>query len=492
MNATIQVRLINSATGEVIEANGQKIEETYAMDKVGWVDNKSYDFTLPEGIECVKIQILSKQDNYDGDNLGDIALDDIIFRVCTPPDVAVDAKLSPNSHAKDLLDLCVDDELILEALLSDEAKGYYEKPEVGYLFQYAEKDPTDPTFNPKTDWKDLKEGDPVQKEETFTIKDPANHKAFKNVQKDSKIYFRVVIGEYNYLKDQRSMWEDMDALSPCRHVSFSTIPIIAGLNCAACEKPVDPDIKGATTDTKVVKNASGLKEVNLCLGEIAHLTVENIEAIDQTVMGVKDPNSPHKYIATWHKGSKTAAGVPGIGYTDGDPTSSLDVTYEDADLYYIKLVDLDFPSSDGSSCHKWDSVKVIANPKPDATLTGPSAFCEGKLTSEPTKTITGYDIHWYTAADTLTSATEPTVANVLATESPKTLYYVLQDSKTGCRGEAAPYEITVNPIPSETLAAIAAFCEGSTTASLPTSQNGYTVTWYESDKTTLAESDLRS
>ena len=67
---------------------------------------------------------------------------------------------------------------------------------------------------------------------------------------------------------------------------------------------------------------------------------------------------------------------------------------------------------------------------------------------------------------------------------------MLQDNRDRLPRRSAPYEITVNPIPSETLAAIAAFCEGSTTASLPTSQNGYAVTWYESDKTTLAERDL--
>ncbi|MEE1541743.1 MAG: T9SS type B sorting domain-containing protein [Paludibacteraceae bacterium] len=217
------------------------------------------------------------------------------------------------------------------------------------------------------------------------------------------------------------------------------------MNCAACVKAEQPEIIGAE-ETKVTLGKE-MKEVNLCLGEIAHLSTENFVPSDPEEMGVADPTSPHKYIATWHKGSKTAPGVKGIGYTDGDDNTSLNVTYEDADIYYLKVIDFDFPGADGSSCYMWDSVKVIANPVPEKTLAEVKPFCEGTLAANeaPTLTIEGYKLHWYEDADTTKATKEPSVIDKKADEYE--YFYVLEDSKTGCKGEVNPFAFTVNPIP---------------------------------------------
>ncbi|MCQ2194363.1 MAG: hypothetical protein MJZ28_05365, partial [Paludibacteraceae bacterium] len=347
------LRKDNSA-GEILYEKSEKL-----MGGPDWIEAGTTFEITDDNVNCVVMQVVNKQAEF-ANSQGDYAIDDIEFTVCTPPDIAVDAELT---NGTDLLDLCTDEILTLKAEISSTAKNFYGST-LGYLFQYTY---TDPDVTPAEDikWVDL---GPIQTTSDFVITSPASHDAFKPLLDDPalkglNIYFRVVIGKSGYLSDSRDEWSTMYALSPCRAISISSIPIVAALNCAACEKPVDPNIQ-SDDDHKVVKNAKGEKELNLCAGETANLIVDGIEPMDKTVMGVADPTSPHKYIATWHKGSKTAAGVKGTGYTNGDKTTKLSVDYDAADWYYIKLVDFDFPGADGGSCYKWDSIKVVANPAP--------------------------------------------------------------------------------------------------------------------------------
>ncbi|MCQ2189618.1 MAG: T9SS type B sorting domain-containing protein [Paludibacteraceae bacterium] len=443
-NATIQVRLVNSETGEVILADGSPIEDTYVLDKVGWVEpRKEYDFKLPNGVESVKIQIISKEDDYRSAQRGDIALDDIAFRVCTPPNVEVVA----SSKNDDLLNLCMGDDLVLEAKIK--AKEYFEKPVAGYLFQFTKKDPADPDFDPINDWMDL--GD-VQLEESYLISDPATHIAFAGVEGKEKVRFRVVIGEYEYLKNQRALWETLDELSPCRNVSFSTIPVEAALNCDVCE-PVDKaSIISADPSTLITTNTNHEKEVILCPGEVANLTTEPFAPANPNAMGINagSSNEPRKYLASWHKGSKNALGIAGAGSSPGDPVSFYNVTWEDSDWYYLLVKDMEFPEEDGKHCWRWDSIHVIQGTRPTDTLAYPKTFCEGmfKAEEQPTMTISGFKIDWYDGADSISanSISKPEVGNVTQNESPKSFWYVLTEEKSGCRGDMTKYVVTVQSV----------------------------------------------
>lgn len=437
-NATIQVRLVDSKTNEVIMADGTPIEDTYVLDKVGWAEpRKTYDFKLPEGVESVKIQIISKEDDYKSAQRGDIALDDIAFRVCTPPKVEVVA----SSKTNDLLNLCMGDNLVLEAQIK--AKGYFEKPIPGYLFQYTTKDPSDSSFDPISDWKDLGE---VQEEDRFIIENPATHPAFAGVEKNEKVRFRVVIGEFNYLMNQRALWESLDEMSPCRNVSFSTIPVEVAMNCDACE-PVDKaSIISADPSTLITTNANKEKEVILCPGDVANLTTESLVPANPSAMGVSvgPNNEPRKYIASWHKGSKAVFGTT----TSGNRVSFHNVKWEDADWYYLLVKDIEFPDEDGKVCWRWDSIHVVAGALPTDTLAYPEEFCEGTLAEEPTKTIDGFRIDWYDGADSMRakSISKPVVGDVKKSESPKSYWYALNDEKTGCRGEMTKYVVSVQSV----------------------------------------------
>ncbi|MEE1541744.1 MAG: hypothetical protein UF067_04685, partial [Paludibacteraceae bacterium] len=241
-----------SATGEIL------YEETSGVLKggEGWRRAEA-TFTIDEdGIDCVVLQVVNIGTGY-GDSQGDFAIDDIQFTVCTPPDIAVDAELSGN--AKDLLDLCTDDLLTLKAEISETAKSFYGNT-IKYLFQYTFQDPQK-VDDADVKWFDLSE---VQDNGAFEIKDPATHPAFSKIQEgeEANIYFRVVIGKGDYLVNNRKEWESMSALSPCRAISISSIPIVAGLNCAACVKAEQPEIIGAE-ETKVTLGKE-MKEVNLC------------------------------------------------------------------------------------------------------------------------------------------------------------------------------------------------------------------------------------
>ena len=418
----------------------------------------------------------------------DYAIDNIIFQVCTPPDVNMESSVSTG---KDILDLCTEDVLTLTSVTSDAVKRFYlytgnqidPNKEVGYVYQYTFQDPSTESETNPIKWETLHQEEVVKTDYFDVPVDEYWDKIFSQLEDDPKhekrIYFRVVVGEYSDLNHDQA-WKTNSAFSPCRKISISTIPVIAGLNCAACEKVKEAAIISADPATKITTNSTKEKIVGLCPGEIAKLTTKAFAPTDPTVMGITvgPDNEPRKYVASWHKGSKKASGTPGIGYTAGDETTSLNVTWEDADWYYLLVKDIEFPGDDGLSCWVWDSIHVVAYDKPTVKLDDPDPFCEGTLTSEPLKEITEYDITWYKDADTLQKTSEPVVASILASDPVKTFYYVMKDNMTGCRSDANLYSITVNAIPEETLAPISDFCQGDETAALPTSAS-YEVNWYK-------------
>lgn len=446
----------------------------------------------------------------------DYAIDNIIFQVCTPPDVNMESSVSTG---KDILDLCTEDVLTLTSVTSDAVKRFYlytgnqidPNKKVGYVYQYTFQDPSTESDTNPIEWKTLHQEEVVETDYFDVPVEKYWDNIFSQLEDDPKhekrIYFRVVVGEYSDLNADQS-WKKNSAFSPCRKISISTIPVIAGLNCAACEKVKEAAIISADPTTVIKTNSIKEKEVWLCPGEVAQLTTKPFAPTDPTVMGITvgPDNEPRKYVASWHKGSKNASGARGAGYTPGDETSSYNVTWEDADWYYLLVKDIEFPGDDGQSCWIWDSIHVIANDKPTFSLTDPAPFCEGTLMTEPTKEITDYAILWYADADASTPASEPIVSSVLAANSPKTFYYVVRDEMTKCISDVKEYVVTVNSIPSVDLdGTVSDFCatvsdpsqkspEATAIPSLPNPVGSQlTINWY-TDKamSSAAATDLSS
>jgi len=446
----------------------------------------------------------------------DYAIDNIIFQVCTPPDVNMESSVSTG---KDILDLCTEDVLTLTSVTSDAVKRFYlytgnqidPNKKVGYVYQYTFQDPSTESDTNPIEWKTLHQEEVVETDYFDVPVEKYWDNIFSQLEDDPKhekrIYFRVVVGEYSDLNADQS-WKKNSAFSPCRKISISTIPVIAGLNCAACEKVKEAAIISADPSTKIITNSTNEKEVLLCPGEVAKLTTKAFAPTDPTVMGITvgPDNEPRKYVASWHKGSKNASGVRGSGYTPGDETSSYNVTWEDADWYYLLVKDIEFPGEDGMSCWVWDSIHVLAADKPTLTLPNPAPFCEGTLMTEPAKEISDYAILWYADANATTSASEPIVSSVLASNSPKTFYYVVRDEITNCLSDVNEYVVTVNKIPSVDLdGTVDDFCatvsdpsqkspEATAIPSLPNPvDNQLTINWY-TDKAmnSAAATDLSS
>ena len=431
-----------SPTGEILYQTGPKTLD----GSEGWVPAEA-SFTLNDDVDQVVLQVINITDSY-STSQGDLALDNIKFTVCTPPDVAVEASLT----TEELLDLCTDKPLTLKAQISETAKSYYNKNE-GYLFQYTYDDPSVVDAD-QIEWKDLST---IQSDGEFTIQSPADDPAFEPLTKKNSgvlnIFFRVVIGEKTYLANQRKKWEKLSALSPCRAISISSIPIVAALNCAAC---TDPDkVKFSAEGGKF--NAAK-KTVELCAGESTVLGMTNpVHGID------KDGNDYSDFEVKWYKSSVSGSplGAPKKCSSTDNEAPTLTVKYEDVESakdagvkYIISLHDYFDPTQSSTPCDMTDTITVIANPKPDKTLKDPDPFCEGTLDKEPEKKISGYAIQWFeTETDTAKASeiAEPEIGGLTKAESPKSYYYVLTDETTGCRGDANEYVVKVNKAEANTV-----------------------------------------
>ncbi|MEE0996678.1 MAG: hypothetical protein U0L74_04775, partial [Paludibacteraceae bacterium] len=269
-----------------LEYNGKDLvseKQNFTGGADGWKGiNKSFTINAEDVGNASEVTITMKVKHNDVVNgeSRDYAIDNIIFQVCTPPDVNVESSVSTG---KDILDLCTEDVLTLTSVTSDAVKRFYlysgnqidPNKKVGYVYQYTFQDPSTESETNPIKWNTL-HNEEVVESETFDVEvEKYWDNIFSQLEDDPKhekrIYFRVVVGEYSDLIADQS-WKKNSAFSPCRKISISTIPIVAGLNCAACVKAEQPEIIGAE-ETKVTLGKE-MKEVNLCLGEIAHLSTE--------------------------------------------------------------------------------------------------------------------------------------------------------------------------------------------------------------------------
>ena len=397
----------------------------------------------------------------------DYAIDNIIFQVCSPPDVNV---MSSVSTGKNILDLCTEDALTLTSITTVEGQvgasaveRFYTysngqpdpNKKVGYVYQYTFDDPANESEINKIDWKTLHTEEVLDKE-SFEVKvqeywDEIFSKLEDDPSHEKHIYFRVVVGEYNDLIADQS-WKKSSAFSPCRKISISKIPVVAGLNCAACSH-LDFEKTGVTFTADNGKLDTKKKIVELCAGETVKLGIEEaVQGLD------KDGNVYGNYDVKWFKeeAKGTALETKTCKTDDDTEAPTINVSYDDVKLagatgvkYIISFHDYFDPKLAVTPCDMTDTITVIANPKPEETIDDPDPFCEGTLASEPDKSISGYEISWYEDSDTTKGAmtAEPVIGGLTKPEPPKSYYsyyYVLTDKKTGCRGDANEYKVVVD------------------------------------------------
>ncbi|MEE1260699.1 MAG: T9SS type A sorting domain-containing protein [Paludibacteraceae bacterium] len=420
--------VLKSASGSVLASSGE-----VTLTKPGWIDLSS-EVILPKDEKSVTLELISLEDDYTGDGRGDIAVDDIKIQVCAPPAV----EIRPNLSGEELLNLCSDKEFILKAVTSEAVKKYYQ--DINYLFQWTTDDPS---VVKQPNWHDL--GYPST-DDAYVFKNPVNEEPFLSSvnRPDTRLFFRLVVGDKSVLTTDRD-WEDMNVQSPCRPVSISNIPIVASLNCPVCVAPDEVVIT-----MKGNGKYDSIKSIlYLCPGDSAQFEVGEIIGTDA------DNKSYYNYVASWHKDDIKSTPLMKKACSDADNQGpALSITYDNViagganEAKYILLIhDNNDPSLSSTPCDHADTLRVIAASEPRDTLTDPDPFCEGTLASEPEKRISGYDISWYEDKEITKKISEPEIASVTVADSPKSYYYVLTDTKTGCQSDINEYTVKVASVP---------------------------------------------
>ncbi|MDR0872739.1 MAG: T9SS type B sorting domain-containing protein [Prevotellaceae bacterium] len=139
---------------------------------------------------------------------------------------------------------------------------------------------------------------------------------------------------------------------------------------------------------------------------------------------------------SWYKDGTLITGATGATYTPDTTDTNTAGTY----VYTRKAKDGACQTAALQSTGSW-TLKV--NALPTATLTPPAAFCEGELATEPTKTISGYTIAWY--SNTAASIAVPNISALPAGDT--TFYYTVEDNATHCVSAVNDYKVKVNAKP---------------------------------------------
>ncbi len=426
--------VLKSASGTVLATSGEVI-----LTKPGWFELSS-EVMLSKDEPSVTLELISLEDDYTGDGRGDFAVDDIKIQVCTPPDVAIKSNLS----GEESLNLCSDKEFVLKAVTTKAVKEYYK--DINYLFQWAKDDPSvigEPV------WHDL--GSPST-EDTYVFTDPVNEEPFlSGINKpDTKFFFRLVVGEKSTLTSTDRDWEDMNAQSPCRPVSISNIPIVAGLNCPTCVMPNEVNV--------LITGYFKENAIYLCPGDSVNLEVDEIIGTDA------DNNPYYNYVVSWYKNDVNSTPLMKKACSDADHGAhTFTISYDDIvaggahEAKYIFLIhDNNDPSVSSTSCDIADTIRVVANQKvPMPRIAEPITYknTEGKdgfkipTVQNPNAIAvdSDCDLVWYNANKVQINESDATPTyNASLSDDEVYTYYVAQvNNISGCKSNLGQVDIIV-------------------------------------------------
>ncbi|MDR2962512.1 MAG: hypothetical protein LBU90_02555, partial [Bacteroidales bacterium] len=245
------------------------------------------------------------------------------------------------------------------------------------------------------------------------------------------------------------------------------VPVFIEDNCPDCTVSKDIAIQTPSTAklTTTPDGAGTIRTINLCKGESVALSTNDI---------MPSPAYTPKYTIRWIKAPVNTAtynagtGGTGLKTETGVTTSNQTINYTDATeqgtKFYVLAFDAAFATSD--ACYKWDSVLVVSNPTPTATLGGQAIYCEGATVAPITVEFAGGKAE-YTFTSTFTTGglgvtsgtTASSKANLTGTtlpSAPGTYTYELKEftDANGCAGTlpaTASQTITINPTPKATL-----------------------------------------
>jgi gliding motility-associated-like protein len=177
-----------------------------------------------------------------------------------------------------------------------------------------------------------------------------------------------------------------------------------------------------------------------------------------TVQVVSAPNaqiSGNNTICPGQSTTLTASGGTSYHWSTGSTNTSITVSPATDSTYYVTV--------SAGTCSSITSITIIVNTPPNASITGPSAICQG---STATLTASGGDAYLWNTTETTTDIT--------VTPSTSTNYSVtVTDNTTQCTATAS-HPVTVNPNPVITFSGDTTICEGEATTITAGGGNQYT------------------
>ena len=181
--------------------------------------------------------------------------------------------------------------------------------------------------------------------------------------------------------------------------------------------------------------------------------------------------------ATICSGSSTSIGASSTsGHTyswtsnpSGFTSSSSNPSVSPTVTTYYKLTE----TITASGCSKIDSVKITVNSAPSATVGSAKSICNGSSTSIGAASTSGHTYSWTSNPSGFTSTSN----NPSVNPSTTTTYTLVEKiTATGCTKKDS-VTITVNPLPSASVASASAICKGSSISIGAASTSGHTYSW---------------
>jgi gliding motility-associated-like protein len=425
----VTVNILSASTGEVIvsENTGVKATTTVIPKKGGgWVYCGIRDIILKDESSVILQIVADCGNNCDlrdfWDHGGDLAIDDIKFMTCAPPQVS--AYLDLTSLSLDTT-VCSGADLMIDMPVSQLLNDYF-----GGNQRYVLQCSVD-----KKSWKHLQ----VSKTNHFDFNSDDIISLFPD---EAVIYMRVIVASESAAAEFEKNPNKVGDGSNCDDFSISD-PFTVTIDCPTCT--ASEDIEIISSEKAVVENKK--KTIHLCKGE--SVTLNSNDVTSTTEKG--DPYS--NFLMTWS--------LDGVGKTPalGPVADELVISWEDATEkgLSVKLTseDADYPGQ--KDCMKEAEIIIIADPVPDAAFSDSSKkFCEGdgaglfdmRLTKGD---LSDYTVRWWGNSDTLNSSLgenkDEKFFEDLKSDEGGVFYYQMVDNKTGCKGDIHNYEVTVNPIP---------------------------------------------
>ena len=406
-------------TISLLNTSGDLIATEKKTAAAGWEKVSIKDILLTDDADVI-IRIEATGGSWSGGN--DLAIDDIKFLTCAPPQIS--AYYDESTLQLDTT-VCSDADLEVVMPETELLKNFFSGKQ-HYVLQYSID---------KKVWKHLR----LSSSNTINFNSDEVTKDFTDPE---KVYMRVIVASEstaNLFVSNPNMASEDDA---CADYSISD-PFTITIDCPTCTASEDVEI--ISSEKAVVENKK--KTIHLCKGE--SVTLNSNDVTSTTEKG--DPYS--NFLMTWSLDGVAKTPTPGA------VADELVISWEDATEkgLSVKLTseDADYPGQTG--CMKEAEIIIIADPVPDAAFSDSSIkFCEGEgsglVDMRLSKgDLSNYTVRWWGNSDTLTSSLgedkSETFFENLKSDEGGVFYYQLVDNKTGCKGDLHEYEVIVNPIP---------------------------------------------